>query len=208
LILKKDLSCKYIIEGMINYFNENYSKYDNWYIFHEREFNEQLNFLKSVLPKKGKGIEIGVGSGRFASNLGIFYGIDMSFNLLKIAKMRRINSIIADAVHLPFKEDSFDFSLFMVTLCFLSDPLNALLEAKRVSSRIFSVIIDKYSEYIEYIRKYDNNGFYKYATFYSKSEVIDLYKKASINVASIKEESLISMGKKYNLISIEGIKYI
>ncbi|MGC8581793.1 MAG: class I SAM-dependent methyltransferase [Thermoplasmata archaeon] len=193
---------------MINYFNENYYKYDNWYVLHEKEFNEQLNFLKSVLPKKGNGVEIGVGSGRFAGNLGIFYGVDLSYNLLKIAKMRGINSIMADAVHLPFKDDSFDFSLFMVTLCFLSDPLNALLEAKRISGRIFSVIIDKDSEYIEYIRKYDNNGFYKYATFYSKSEVIDLYKKTSINIASINEESLISMGKSYTLISIEGIKYI
>jgi len=191
---------------MINYFNENFYKYDNWYILHEREFNEQLNFLKNALPKKGNGIEIGVGSGRFASNLGIFYGVDLSFNLLKLAKTRGVNSVMADAVHLPFKDDSFDFSLFMVTLCFLSDPLNALLEAKRISGRVFSVVIDKYSEYINHIRKHDNNGFYRYAIFYSKSEVINLYKKATLNVASIKEEELIALGKKYNLISIEGIK--
>ena len=62
---------------MIDVFNKHYKKYDAWYDKHSHAYLPEVEAVKSLLPKKGKGLEIGVGTGRFASALGIKYGVEI-----------------------------------------------------------------------------------------------------------------------------------
>ena len=92
-------------------------------------FSTKAEFLKKAL--KGKGIEIGVGTGRFAAPLGIESGIEPS-KMAIIAKNRGINVINAFAEHLPIKNSVFDFVLMVTTVCFLDNIENAFQEVKRI----------------------------------------------------------------------------
>jgi len=186
------------------YFDENWYNYDKWYEFHENEYNEEIEFLKSILPS-GKGIEIGIGAGRFSLPLKIEYGLDYSLNMLKVAKSRGIEVILGDAYRTPFKNDSFDFSLFMVTLCFLEKPVDALVEAKRISRKVVSVILDKNSEYVSDLMK-NRKGFYRFANFLSLDDLLDIYEKAGLGIETIKvEDHKTNDSKIYTLIGVSSI---
>ncbi len=187
-----------------SYFDDHWNIYDGWYNFHTLEYSEEIEFLKSILPP-GKGVEIGVGTGRFSVPLKIEYGLDYAINMLKVAKSRGIEVILGDAYKTPFKDKSFDFSLFMVTLCFLEKPFDALVEAKRISKKVISVILDKNSEYVSDLIK-NRKGFYRYAKFFSLDDLLDLYSKAGLEIDTIKvEDHKTKDSKVYTLIGISSI---
>ena len=86
---------------MNNIFDKYYKRYDAWYDRHKFAYLSELGALKKVIPKKGKGLEIGVGTGRFAHALGIKYGIDPSKRMLEIAKRRKIKAVLGYGEKLP-----------------------------------------------------------------------------------------------------------
>ena len=106
-------------------------KYDKWYDKNKEIFEEEVKCIENLI--EGKNIaEIGIGTGRFAEKLGVKIGIDASLDMLKIARKRRIEVVRGDAHNLPFKSSTFDCLLFILTICFLDNPIKALNEAKRV----------------------------------------------------------------------------
>ena len=161
------------------YFDKHYRDYDEWYEEHPVEYREQLDFISKLLPE-GHGVEIGVGTGRFASALGIGNGVDISENMARLATQRGIETIVADAVALPFRDKEFDFSLNMVTICFLDEPLETLKEARRISHVVVTVILDRECEYVEHIIRH-RTGFYRFANFYTRGELERLYKEAGFD---------------------------
>lgn len=186
-----------------SYFEANWQEYDDWYERHQKEYSDQVGFIRKVLPG-GKGLEIGVGTGRFASALGIGHGIDIVPSMVELAKKRGIDAIVADAYDLPFGDNSFDYTLNMVTICFLEHPETALREAKRVSSRVISVILDRNCEYVREIIE-RREGFYRYAKFYSRDELVELYRKCGFkNIEVSEEEYLTGEGKRYTLVAVTG----
>jgi len=46
-------------------------EYDNWYEENKFAYLSEIEALKKVIPEKGEGLEIGVGTGRFAQPLRI-----------------------------------------------------------------------------------------------------------------------------------------
>ena len=50
--------------------------YDLWFDDHPDVYHAQLRLLGRAVPSQGFGLEVGVGSGRFAMPLGIRCGID------------------------------------------------------------------------------------------------------------------------------------
>lgn len=186
-----------------DFFNRNYQEYDAWYDAHPAEYEDQIKFISALLPE-GNGIEIGVGTGRFASRLGIRTGIDLSEKMVGLAIQRGIDASTGDATSLPFGDKEFDFSLNMVTICFLDDPISALKEAGRVSRETITVILDRESEYVQEISK-KGEGFYAFANFYSAGELVDMYIKAGFKEITVREEDLMtSDGKAYRLVGVTG----
>jgi SAM-dependent methyltransferase len=70
---------------MSDVFGRYYKKYDAWYDKHKFAFLSEIEAIKKILPQNEKGLEIGIGTGRFAARLGIAMGIDPSGKMLKIA---------------------------------------------------------------------------------------------------------------------------
>ena len=66
-------------------------EYDQWLDDNKFTLLSELEAVKYFKPAIGKGIEIGVGTGRFASELSISHGIEPSENMAMIAKQRGID---------------------------------------------------------------------------------------------------------------------
>ncbi len=168
---------------MKDIFDRYYIKYDNWYNLNKFAYLSELEAIKKLLPKKGRGLEIGVGTGRFAAPLGIEVGIDPSKNMIKIARQRGVDAKVASGEHLPFKDATFDYVAIIITICFLKDPLKVLREAGRVlkrNAKIVIGIIDKNSLLgkVYQGKKKAKNVFYKQADFFTVKEVVNLLDRA------------------------------
>jgi len=111
-------------------FEKKWQEYDKWYDDHEAVYKSELHAVKELIPK-GTGLEIGVGTGRFAAPCHVEFGIDPSINMLHLAKKRNVKVVQGVGEKLPFKNDSFHFILIMVTLCFLNDVSKVIHESKR-----------------------------------------------------------------------------
>jgi ubiquinone/menaquinone biosynthesis C-methylase UbiE len=125
---------------------------------------------------------VGVGTGRFASRVGIKVGVEPAQAMASIARQRGIQVYETGAEALPFADTSFDSVLMVTTICFFSDPLQALREAWRVlkpRGHIVIGMIDKESPLGKsYEAKKSKSTFYRYAHFYSVTEVIEWLKRS------------------------------
>jgi len=164
-------------------FNGYCEKYDEWYENHKLAYLSELEVLKKVIPKSARGLEIGVGTGRFAAPLNITLGIDPSHNMLEIASQRGVNVRWGYGEDLPFLDNSFDYAAIIITLCFIDNPLKVLREARRVikeDGKLIIGIIDKDSYLGKFYQK-KKSVFYKRAHFFSIKEVEDLLKQVKFN---------------------------
>jgi ubiquinone/menaquinone biosynthesis C-methylase UbiE len=163
---------------MSSIFDKHYKKYDAWYDKNRYAYLSELETIRKVLPKKGKGLEIGVGTGRFAAPLGIKFGVDPSKNMIKIARQRGVDAKFGFGEELPFKSSSFDYICIIITLAFTKDPAKVLLEAKRVlrkKGRIIIGIVDKDSFLGKYYKR-KKTVFYKQADLLRAKDLITMLK--------------------------------
>ncbi len=168
---------------MNNIFDHYCKKYDAWYEKNKFAYLSELEAIKQVLPKKGKGLEIGVGTGRFAQALGIKFGIDPSIGMLKIAKERGVNVRLSDSERLPFKNDTFDYVAIIITICFVNDSQKVIEESCRVlknGGKIIIGIVDKDGFLGKFYQK-KKSVFYGKAKFFSTAELTNLIKDAGFN---------------------------
>lgn len=169
----------------IEVFNTNTIEYEEWFENNKYVYLSEIEALKKAIPKKAKGVEIGVGSGRFALPLGIKIGVEPSKQMAEIARKNGIDVVFGVAENLPFEENSFDFALMAVTICFVNDPLKSLKECYRIlktKGKIIIGIVDLDTTLGKlYLEKKENSVFYKYARFFSSRQVIDLLKQAGFN---------------------------
>ena len=163
---------------MKNIFDQYWKRYDAWYDEHRFVYLSEIEAIKKVLPEKGKGLEIGVGTGRFASVLDISDGIDPSTKMAIIAKSRGINVKIGNGENLPYKDKEFDYILIAITICFVQEPEKVISEAKRVlknKGKIILGIVDKDSFLGKFYQE-KKSIFYQEANFFSVREIVKLLK--------------------------------
>jgi SAM-dependent methyltransferase len=166
-------------------FYNNHERYDEWFEKNIDLFDLELNALKKFVPKKGMGLEIGVGTGQFASPLNIKFGIDPVEKMYLKAFKKGIKTASGKGEILPFKDRVFDYVLCVTTICFFDDILKSFKEAKRVlkiNGAFILGFVDKGSWLGDiYLLKKDENPFYKEAVFYSVKEVIDILELAGFD---------------------------
>lgn len=63
-------------------FEKHTDRYEAWFERHDAAYLSELLALRPFVPLCGRGLEIGVGSGRFAAPLGVQVGIDPSKAML------------------------------------------------------------------------------------------------------------------------------
>jgi ubiquinone/menaquinone biosynthesis C-methylase UbiE len=76
-----------------NVFDGIVESYEKWFKRNDKLLESELHAIKQMLPTKGKGIDIGVGTGIFASRLEIMDGIEPSPQMAAVARSRRVNFI-------------------------------------------------------------------------------------------------------------------
>lgn len=173
-------------------FEKYYDKYDNWFEKNLDIYHAELETLRQLIPlPPARGLEVGVGSGRFASSLGIGTGVEPSENMASKAEKRGINVFHNVAEDLPFNDSMFDFVLMVTTLCFVDDIHQSLKEARRVISPVGCIIvgfIDKDSELgQQYMAKRNTNVFYKDANFISTLQLSEYLKNAGFEKLIFKQ---------------------
>jgi len=165
----------------IRVFEEAAEKYDRWFDKNRYAYESELLVLRRFIPEAGKGLEVGVGTGRFATLLGIHIGVEPGKAMAEIAQRHGIKVYRAKAENLPFGNESFDFILMVTTICFLEDPKQALKEAIRVlipGGHIIIGMIDRDSFLGQlYESRKKESLFYRNAIFYSVKEVLDWLKE-------------------------------
>jgi SAM-dependent methyltransferase len=176
-------------------FEIHHRRYERWFTHHQGADHSELLALRALLPWQGLGLEIGVGSGRFAAPLGVEIGVDPSRKMLRYASKRGIRTAQAIAESLPFSGATFDYVLVVTTICFVDDPAQMLSEAWRVlrpHGALCIGFIDRETPLGQfYLAQQPKNPFYRVATFYSSAEVRSLLEKAGFS-DSISVQTLFS----------------
>lgn len=115
-----------------NPFETSASIYDQWYDDFPTIFQSEILALRTLLPPPGQWVEIGVGTGRFAAELGIRVGIEPTEGMAILARNRGIDVIRGVAEALPLESACMDAVFFITTLCFVRDVQIAMAEAYRI----------------------------------------------------------------------------
>ena len=160
-------------------------EYDQWFEHHAVEYEQELIAIRDLLPKVGKGIEIGAGTGRFTQPLGISLGIEPSKTMREIAIGRGVNVIAGTAESIPVGDGLYDYVLMVTTVCFLDTPEIAFREVHRILKAdgfIIVGLIDRDSKLgKEYEENKNESKFYSDAHFHSVNAVQKDLKKAGFS---------------------------
>lgn len=159
-------------------FNRYLDEYELWFRENKSVYESEVEAVRHFIPIGKKGIEIGIGSGRFALPLNIKVGVEPSETMRKFSEQLGLTVYEGVAEKLPLEKNLFDFALMVTTICFVDDVNKSFQEVKRILKPEGSFVIgfvDKKSPLGKIYEKYkDQNKFYRVATFYSADEVIQL----------------------------------
>jgi SAM-dependent methyltransferase len=175
----------------IGAYEEHAGEYDGWFAENRFAYESELQAVRMLLPRSGAGVEIGVGTGRFAGKLGIRFGVEPSKSMRTIARDRGILVVGGSAEALPFRDGRFDFAVMVTVLCFLDDPDAAMREACRVltpSGSLVVAFIDRDSPLgKKYNARKDESVYYRQATFHSAGEVTELLSRAGFRTLAFRQ---------------------
>ena len=156
-------------------FNKHLDQYEEWFSENHYAFQSELAAIREALPRSGRGIEIGIGSGKLAVPLGIKEGIEPSKTMREKAMERGLSVIDGIAENLPVPDNSYDFVLMVTTICFVDDINKSLAESNRILKKYGCIIlgfVDRESPVGKlYLSIKDKSIFYKDAIFYSTNEI-------------------------------------
>jgi ubiquinone/menaquinone biosynthesis C-methylase UbiE len=166
----------------VNAFDRNVDQYEQWFVDNPLAYVSELRAVRELVPTNSNGIEIGLGTGRFAAPLGITRGIEPSRSMAELARKKGIEVVAGVAEHLPFTDNEFGFVLMVTTVCFLDDMDMALREVRRVLKPGGALVIgfvDRDSPLgKDYQARKDTSAFYQHATFYTTKDIAAALEKA------------------------------
>jgi SAM-dependent methyltransferase len=166
-------------------------EYDEWFVRNNDKYEAELRALRKFIPANGCGLEVGVGSGKFATPLGIKTGVEPSHKMADKARKLDIHVLPGIAEDLPISNNSFDFVLMVTTICFVDDLKKTFQEAFRVLKKEGFIVIgfiDKESKLGKLYRANKNKShFYNIAEFFSTEEVLACLREAGFESFDTKQ---------------------
>jgi SAM-dependent methyltransferase len=172
-------------------FDEHADLYEAWFDRHPLVFRSELEALRPLVPIRGRSVEIGVGSGRFALPLGIRCGVEPSRTMAALAARRGLALVRGVAESLPLADASQDLALMVTTICFVDDPPRALREAARIlrtGGWLVLGLVDLASPLgRSYERRRQASPFYRSATFFTAEEVLGILDQTGFRAPRIRQ---------------------
>jgi len=163
--------------------------YDRWFETHARDYAAQCALLRGIVPRNGMGLEVGVGSGRFASPLGISQGLDPSPTLLAMARQRGVETVLGIGECLPYRSGTFDYVLMMTVICYLEDSGRSFREVFRVIRQkgiIVVAFLEKGGEIAEREMMREPKGrFLRHALFRTAGDVMTALTEAGFSKVGV-----------------------
>jgi SAM-dependent methyltransferase len=151
-------------------------EYDDWFAQNPLGYESEVRALKSLAGPCRRGLEVGVGTGRFAVPLGIAVGIEPAGAMAARARARGVQVIQGLAEALPLARSSFDLVAIITALCFFREPFLALTEATRVLASPGQMLIGMIDRDSPLGRLYEakrlQSKFYRDARFYGVRQVL------------------------------------
>lgn len=182
-----------------NYFDTEIEEYEEWFKTNDKLLDSELEAVRQLIPADGKGIEIGVGTGIFASRLGIGHGVEPSEKMAAEAIKKGIHVIKAVAEELPIGDGAYQFALMVTVDCFLNDVLKAFSEVQRILVNRGFFIIAFLDRATPLGRLYEQNKHlhksYKDADFHSAKEIAELLETAGFEIQE-KKQTIYSLENK------------
>jgi SAM-dependent methyltransferase len=156
-------------------FDQHSKEYDAWFERNQDAYDAELKAVRMAMPASPvTGMEVGVGSGKFAVPLGIRLGVEPSEEMARKAERQGIRVFRNVAEALPFGPEEFDFVLMVTTICFVDSVPASFREAFRVLKPGGCIIVGFVDKESDLGRQYDANRekslFYKEASFFSTQE--------------------------------------
>jgi ubiquinone/menaquinone biosynthesis C-methylase UbiE len=178
----------------IEAFEKYAGQYEEWFERNRDLYRAELKAVQELMPFFDKGLEIGVGTGRFAAPLNIKFGMEPSPKMAERAEQRGIRVIEGTAEELPFTDEEFDLVLMVTTICFVDDIPQSFREAFRVLQKdghFLLGLIDKDS-YLgrKYQIRRDRSRFYREAVFVSAREILKEMRKTGFGALEIRQALL------------------
>ncbi len=176
----------------IDAFESHSDAYDDWFDKNSAAYAAELKAVRELLPAPpARGMEVGVGSGKFAAPLGIALGVEPSPQMAAKAQALGIEVHPGVAEALPFSAEQFDFVLMVTTICFVDDVVQSFREALRVlvpGGAIIVGFVDVESELGQkYLQNRHKSRFYQQATFFSTQQVLDHLQAAGFGQTDVKQ---------------------
>jgi SAM-dependent methyltransferase len=171
--------------------------------------NIELELKNSISANNYKNIlEAGCGTGRWINSLDLkklnVFGIDYSFDMLKISKQENhdLKIINANAVKIPFKNNSFDLIFCVNAIHHFPDKKRYIEESKRTLSNkgVIAVFgVDPYLDKDWYVYKYFDSVYENdLKRFPSNNQLISLLEQNGFADIEIKKTEEIS-GKRIGI---------
>lgn len=170
-------------------FETHYEEYDAWFERNANVYESELAAVRALLPPPGDWVEIGVGSGRFASRLGIPTGIEPADGIASLARARGIGVIKGKAECLPLEGESLDAAFLITTLCFVESIDRTLNEVARVLRPGGHAVVAFIPRDSPFGRRYaaDASGdrFFRLATLHSRARVRRAIETAGLQIERV-----------------------
>ncbi|MEZ5335674.1 MAG: class I SAM-dependent methyltransferase [Methanolobus sp.] len=175
--------------------------YDNWYDRNMAVYTSEMEAIRKLMPSGvgKKCIEIGVGTGRFASKLGISCGLDPSVSMLEISTERKIRCIKGVSESIPVKSSSMELALIVTGFC-LMDADRTLEEVHRILAPegFFIIAFVEKNSLLgkKYRKKAPKSRFYRNVAFRTAEEIISLLEEHELGDITVMQ----TLFKPLNLI--------
>lgn len=158
-------------------FHDLAEEYDSWFDG-SLLFAIELGALRELItPLAEPRIEVGVGPGRFARELGVCVGIDPAMGALALAA-RRLDSVCQGVgEQLPLQTGSVGTVFLLFTLCFTEQPELVIREAARAlkpGGHLVLGVVPRESPWGKELRAKREAGhpFYQHSRFYTMDQLV------------------------------------
>ncbi|RJX26768.1 MAG: class I SAM-dependent methyltransferase [Desulfurivibrio sp.] len=181
-------------------FHERAADYDQWFEGSLLYAIELAAVRELATPLAQPRIEVGVGPGRFAQDLGIAVGVDPALAPLMLARARNIGVVQAVGEQLPLASDSAGSVFILFTLCFLAEPPRVLAECHRILRPGGHLVLGMvpaggaWGRALQ-AKKEENHPFYRHASFYQAGQGVRWLQEAGFAVVESRSSLLQSPGE-------------